>query len=149
MYAYIYIYIYIYIDMYIHTQEESKAIWSERFIKKYGNPHLMVMDPKDQLKIILSQKRRGVSSAYASSLASFRVIKRLNAMEDGERVLVIDKYVYMYVCVCVCVCMYVDTLCMYVDTHTNTHTHTHTYTYTYTHVHAHTETPGRLSTTCM
>jgi len=69
--------------------EENKAIWSLRFMKRYGNPTLLVLDPKQRMKI-LEDQAKPISQSEIESTTVFAVRKRLNVFEDGPRLLIID-----------------------------------------------------------
>lgn len=72
------------------AQEESKAIWSKRFMGKYGNPHLLVMDSRRQAEIQHGQEEK-ITKNMCDTTSYFRVRKKLNQFEHGMRVLVIDR----------------------------------------------------------
>jgi hypothetical protein len=72
------------------AQEESKAIWSKRFMAKYGNPHMLVMDSKRYQEIQHGQDER-ITQTMCDTTSYFRVRKKLNQYEHGMRVLVIDR----------------------------------------------------------
>ena len=74
----------------IKAQEESRAIWSDNFMHKFGNPHTLVMSSKERMELEFKHANTGNISLLENT-SFYRVRKKLNEFEDGERLLVIDR----------------------------------------------------------
>jgi hypothetical protein len=76
-------------DKQIESIEETRAIWSQRFMRRYGNPLLMVLSQKERSQVVSSKNQR-ISASEAEMAHMFHVRKKLNVLEDGPRLFIID-----------------------------------------------------------
>jgi len=74
----------------LSSMEETQAIWSKRFTRRYGNPLLMVLSHKESIKITRNQANQPVTKREAEKAFMFTVRKKLNAFSDGPRLFIVD-----------------------------------------------------------
>ena len=73
------------------SQEESRAIWSQKFTRIYGNPHRLVMLPQHLQQLDEATFEKPIEDRDIRSTTVWYVRKRLNLLEDGDRRIEIDK----------------------------------------------------------
>jgi hypothetical protein len=76
------------LDKQMESIEETRAIWSQRFMRRYGNPLLMVLSQKERGNI--SSKIPKLSLSEIEMTNVFQVRKKLNVLEDAPRLFIID-----------------------------------------------------------
>ena len=87
------------------STEENQAIWSHRFMKRYGNPTLLVLDPRQRDQLLMTLNKR-ISEAEVKMTKTFAVRKRLNAYQ----VCVLSLLGFFFRCMVVCISNVIDSV---------------------------------------
>ena len=73
----------------LQSMEETRAIWSQRFMTRYGNPVYLVLPMKQRVSL-MEGTDRPITQATLDQTFTFPVRKRLNILADGPRVFHLD-----------------------------------------------------------